>query len=124
MKKKKYLYVKNKRIEISSGIYKEFNKLVCKQKYSRRKYLKHTIPLKIDVDRKMHLEDEVVEKILIEKLNHILKQLEEEEYQLIFELFFNGKSERGLAGEWDMHHMTIHNRKNRVLEKLKTLMEK
>ena len=124
MEKKKYIYVRNEKIEVKKEVYKEFNKLVCKQKYNKRKYLKHTVPLKLDKDKSTYLEDEAIQKIVIEKLNQTLKQLADEEYHLIFELFFNGQSERSLAREWDVHPMRIYRKKVKILEKLRKMMEK
>ena len=123
MTKKKYMYVRKEKIEIESEIYTEFNRLVCRQKYSERKYMNHAIPLETIADR-IDPQDEAIKKIMIEKLHQALQQLTDEEYLLISELFFSGRSERNLSKEWEIHPMTIHSRKKKILEKLKKLMEK
>lgn len=123
MKKKYYLYVRKGKIEIEKEIYTEFNKLVCRQKYSERKYMQHAIPLETITDQ-VNLEDEAINKMMIEKLNQALKQLTDEEYNLISELFFNEKSERSISREWDIHPMTIHSRKKKILAKLKNIIKK
>ncbi len=124
MKKTYYLFVKNKKIEVNKDMYLAFHQLICAQKYNERCYRRHAHSLGNLPDARPGVEDTAVKNIMIEKLYDALKQLSEEEYALIFELFFNGRSERGLAGEWDMHPMTIHRQKAKIIEKLKKSMLK
>jgi RNA polymerase sigma factor (sigma-70 family) len=70
------------------------------------------------------VEDVVTDKLLTEKLHQCLAQLTEEEQKLLFTLFFQNKSEHQLAVETGIPRMTIHNRKKRILARLKKLMEK
>ncbi len=70
------------------------------------------------------IEDIVVKTIMIEKMLDCLKQLSPEEQEMITELFFCGKSERQLSEQTGVHYMTIHDRKIRILHKLRKLMEK
>jgi len=70
------------------------------------------------------VEDTAVKAVMIEKMLACLKLLTPEEQELIFELFFNGKSERRLSSETGIPFMTIHDRKKRILGKLKKLMDK
>ena len=53
-----------------------------------------------------------------------LQSLPEDERSLIDELFFNEKSERKLAAELDIPRMTLSDKKNRILRKLKKLLDK
>lgn len=69
------------------------------------------------------LEDVVMDKLIAEKLHQCLAQLAKEEQELIFTLFFHNKSEHQLAAETGIPRMTIHNRKKRILARLKKLME-
>jgi RNA polymerase sigma factor (sigma-70 family) len=70
------------------------------------------------------VEDVVADKLLAEKLHQCLAQLTVEEQKLIFTLFFQNKSEHQLATETGIPRMTVHNRKKRILARLKKLMEK
>lgn len=124
MKKNNFLYVKKEKVEVEEKIYAEFNKLVCRQKNITRRYIKYTAPLETMTDQRENIEDEAIKNILIEQLHKALKQLDDEEYRLIFELFFNGRSERSLAQDWDVHPMTIHSKKGKILEKLKKILKK
>jgi RNA polymerase sigma factor (sigma-70 family) len=75
-------------------------------------------------DNAESVEDSVVKTIMIEKMLDCLKQLSPKEQEMISELFFRGKSERQLSEQTGIHYMTIHDRKIRILLKLRKLMEK
>jgi RNA polymerase sigma factor (sigma-70 family) len=70
------------------------------------------------------VEDAAVKAMMIEKMLDCLKRLTPKEQELITELFFRSKSERQLSVETGIPYMTIHDRKIRILSKLKKLMEK
>ncbi|WP_312941432.1 sigma factor-like helix-turn-helix DNA-binding protein [Oscillibacter sp.] len=65
------------------------------------------------------IEDMRIEQEQFLKLHIALDALTVEERLLIYELFFNGKSERILASKTGISNMTIHDRKCRILKKLK-----
>ncbi|MEL1135300.1 sigma factor-like helix-turn-helix DNA-binding protein [Desulfitobacterium sp. THU1] len=69
------------------------------------------------------VEDVVMDKLITEKLHRCLNQLTSAEQELIFTLFFQNKSEHQMAVETGIPRMTIHNRKKRILARLKKLME-
>ncbi len=69
------------------------------------------------------VDDAVIKAVMIEKMLTCLKLLSTEEQELITELFFKDKSERQLSAETGVHFMTIHDRKIKILGKLKKLME-
>ncbi|MPL87841.1 hypothetical protein SDC9_33851 [bioreactor metagenome] len=70
------------------------------------------------------VDDTVVKAVMIEKMLACLKRLTSKEQELITELFFKSKSERQLSMETGIPYMTIHDRKVKILYKLKKLMEK
>lgn len=70
------------------------------------------------------LEDMVMDKLVAEKLHQCLAQLTKEEQELIFTLFFQNKSEHQVSRETGIAQKTIHNRKVRILARLKKLIEK
>lgn len=71
----------------------------------------------------MSVEDSVLKKILLEKLNESLKSLTTHELMIVQELFFEEKSERELAKLIAIPQKTINDRKNRALRKLRKLLE-
>lgn len=70
------------------------------------------------------IEDIVVKSVMIEGMMACLKTLPKEEQNLIYELFFYGKSEHQLSAEIGIPRMTLHDRKVKILRKLKKLLEK
>ena len=70
------------------------------------------------------VEDLILDKLLSERLHQCLAQLSNEDQELIHALFFRAISERQYAAETGLHNMTIHDRKIKILGKLKKIMEK
>lgn len=70
------------------------------------------------------VEDAALKAVLIEKMLKCLKLLTPQEQELINELFFKEKSEHQLFRETGVAQKTIHNKKVRILKKLKNLIEK
>ncbi len=70
------------------------------------------------------VDDTAIKAVMIEKMLVCLSQLTPEEQDLITDLFFKGKSEHQLSKETGIPQRTIHDRKIKILEKLKKLMEK
>lgn len=75
-------------------------------------------------DKAESVEDVVVKAVMIEKMLYCVKLLDLEDQELIVELFFKGKSEREMSAEKGIPNMTLHDRKTKILGKLKKLMEK
>lgn len=69
------------------------------------------------------VEDAAIQAVLIEKMLSCLEMLTPKEQELIKELFFKGKSEHQISREINIAQRTIHDRKVRILGKLKKLME-
>ena len=68
------------------------------------------------------VEDSVIRIDDLCRLRAALDQLSEEERFLIYALFFDERSERELEEMMGIHRMTIHNRKIRILQKLKKML--
>lgn len=69
------------------------------------------------------LEDSVIRKMMIEKLPEAVATLTEDEKELVYQLYFNHKSERQLALEFGVSNVAVNKRKNNVLSKLKNYFE-
>ena len=65
----------------------------------------------------------VFKNIQIENLKECLKLLSNDELNLIIQLFYKEKSQRQLSAESGIPLMTISDRKNRILKKLKKYMK-
>lgn len=69
------------------------------------------------------VEDEAITNVMVFKLRQALFTLSEKEMELVVALFFHEKSERKLSEETGVPNMTIHDRKVKVLAKLKKLLK-
>lgn len=76
------------------------------------------------VDQDTNVEDDAIQKMMIQKLRESLELLTAEEYELILALFFEGQTEREYAQYKGVYHNAIHKKKLRILEKLKNFLEK
>lgn len=69
------------------------------------------------------VEDTALNRVMADKLRNCLSFLTEEEMRLVDGLYFRGLSERQLSSLTGVAQRTIHDRKVRLLFKLKKLME-
>lgn len=74
-------------------------------------------------DKREPLDEQIVQKIMTDKLKSALPLLAEDEQKLIREIFYENLSERTLAEEYGVSQVAIHKRKVKILEKLKKIME-
>jgi RNA polymerase sigma factor (sigma-70 family) len=56
------------------------------------------------------------------ELNHALSKLTKEEIVLLRDFFMSGRSERRVAAEYGISHMTLRYRKEKILDKLRRIM--
>ncbi len=70
------------------------------------------------------MEDVVMDKLLAEKLHQCLAQLIPKERELIFALYFQGKTQAGLERETGIKQQTISYQERQIRLKLKKMMEK
>jgi len=70
------------------------------------------------------VEDAAIKAVMIEKMLNCLKLLTQEEQELITRLYFKGISEHQLSRETGIPRMTLHDRKVKILDKLKKLLDK
>lgn len=65
----------------------------------------------------------VTEKLSRQSLHSALDALSDEEYRLISAIYISGKSEREYAEETGIPPMTVHDRKVKILMKIKKFMD-
>lgn len=123
-------------MEVSKQDYLDFYKNIRRQKYLREESQLHNEVSyhALDSDKLygeeilkdvfVNVEAEAIQSIMLIKLRKALLQLSKMELQLIDALYFQSKSERTYSVETGIPRMTISNRKNRIIEKLKKLLEK
>jgi len=69
------------------------------------------------------VEDMALDRLLQEKLHHCLAELSIPEQNMLQALYFEGMSERQFSKKVGIPQRTIHDRKHRVLGKLKKMLE-
>ena len=74
-------------------------------------------------DDEESVENTVLHRLEMDKLHTALSMLTPEEQDLIHALFFEEKTERQYAEELGVYRNAVHVRKNRVLKKLKKILE-
>ncbi|KJR44410.1 hypothetical protein UF75_5208 [Desulfosporosinus sp. I2] len=133
---KKYtLLVGKKRIPVTQEVYKAYYRCRDREKYLDKLAEDNNMSLEgcnekgISVEYIISaavdsMEDMIISEMLLVKLRQCLKMLDESEKTLIVELYLQSKSERQLSKETGIPSMTIHDRKTKILKKLKKLMEK
>ncbi|QIB68341.1 RNA polymerase sigma factor (sigma-70 family) [Muricomes intestini] len=132
---KKYtIVVKRQRVEVSEAVYRAYHKEREAERYQNKLIHQNELSLErfredgVNIDYLIvRVQPDIVDKLIrqeqLEALWIALQFLPEDERFLIDELFFNDKSERKLATELGMATMTLHDRKHRILKKLKKLLE-
>jgi len=137
-KKKFYIRVENQVEQVTEEVYREYFKMDRRERYLEERDLVHGRFLYSQLDNVYEgvlgeemivdslaedLCDVVVSKIMIEKLKECLSLLSDEDLYLMIQLFYEEKSQRQLSEESGIPVMTISDRKNRVLKKIKKSME-
>lgn len=74
-------------------------------------------------DASESVEDAVLRKMAEDELHRALEKLTDEEYALVYALFFEGKTERAYAKELGVAQVTVHKKKQRILKKLKEILK-
>lgn len=128
------LLVGGKRVPVSKEVYKTYYQCRDREKYldklanhnnlSLEDCIEEGIPVEYQIASEISLEDAVDEREFIEKMKKCLSMLDFPERQLIRDLFYLDKSEREVSAKYGIPPMTIHDRKCRILKKLKKMMEK
>lgn len=125
MSNKDYIYLKeiNTRFNVSEEIYDEYWKYTEKEKYFKKCEKKKISIEDIVLDSCFNLEEHIITKMMVDKLNIALSKLNDEEFKIITGIFFKAKTERELAKEFRCEFYKIHTKKNSILKKLKTMLK-
>ena len=129
------IVVKKERVEVTEEIYKNYYRLVERERYldklAERKHIsieacqEKGIQVEYIISQtEESIEDSIIRQEMLDELALCVKLLPEQELLLIRALFFQGKSERQLSSETGVPLMTLNDRKRRILKKLKKLLEK
>lgn len=76
----------------------------------------------LDIPDSGDITELVADKLILEQLVAVLDDLEPDERSLIDAIFFQNRTEREYAAEIGISHQAVGKRKNKVIEKLRELM--
>lgn len=134
-KSKKFLPLHGMLMEVTEEQYKEFYRQKRRQKYlaecARQNgefsydalFTNEINGNDILADESEPLDEQVIQKIMLDKLRGALRLLSEDEQELIYGLFYENLSEREYAAQKGVYHNAIHNKKIRILKKLKKFLD-
>lgn len=89
---------------------------------SREDSYERLLELDVQFEGESQTEESVIRNMQLEQLYKTLSLLSEDEQYLIKQLFFEERTECGLAEELKIYHNAVHKRKNRILKKLKNIL--
>ena len=129
--KEKYIYVRGKKITVSDEVYKAYKKQINHESHLNRLNRKHKVygfeDYKLDlnsiVDENVDIEKIIETKMRIEDLYQALEKLNDEERKVIDSLYFKKMTIRDLAKEQQASSKKIFSYRNKILKKLKEMLE-
>ena len=127
----KYIYVRGQKIYVSDEIYKAYKKQINHEAHLNRLNRKHKVygfeDYKLDVnsivDENVDIEKIIETKMRIEDLYQALEKLNDEERKVIDSLYFKEMTIRDLAKEQQVSSKKIFSYRNKILKKLKEMLE-
>ena len=135
--KQYYIKVQGELVEVSKEVYLTYYRMARKARGVAEKDRYNGTVLYSELDANelltvemfqgqdaVSVEEVVVSSVMRERLHQCLKSLPQQEHDMIFALYFDGLSERQLSERTGVPSMTIHDRKIKILRKLKILMNK
>ena len=131
MNKDYYIIIDGEKITVTEEVYRAFKRPVWAER--KRRAVRRERECSLDAltengfeaaSRDALVDEIVADRLILEQLFAALSELTGDERALIDALYFKEKSEREYAAESGVPHPTVHSRKNAVLKKLKTLLDK
>lgn len=146
--KKRKLWVNGQLVEVSEEVYQVYMQGDRKMRYFEKDLktertildddgtIQRVIPSREDsLERLMDdnarqfsdagesVEDAVLRKLAEVELRRALETLTDEEYALIYALFYEGMTERAYAKKLGVSHVAVHKKKQHILKKLKEILK-
>ena len=130
--KEKYIYVKGKKIYVPDEVYKAYKKEFNHEAHLKRLDKRHGVfhfgdfnTSIVDIaDNTVDVEKIIETKMRIEDLYRALDSLNDEERKLIEALYFYDKTLIDVAKQGDTNPMKISRLRDKILEKLRKLLDK
>ena len=134
MPKEYYLYVNGQRVEVSEQIYKVYWREKEHEKYLEQVDKKNHLLFFSSLDHDGHFIDNIVDEsvdvekigetqMMMEAVRSAISRLSAEERDIIERLYFNDETIRSVAKLKSITHPALIKRRNKILEKLKKIIE-
>ena len=134
MPKEYCLYVNGQKVKVSEQIYKVYWQEKEHEKYLEQVDRKNHLLLFSQLDHDGHFVDNLIDEstnvekivetqILIETVRKAISQLNSEERDIIERLYLNDETVRSVAKLKSITHPVLIKRRNKILKKLKQLIE-
>ncbi|HGH7602123.1 TPA: sigma factor-like helix-turn-helix DNA-binding protein [Streptococcus pyogenes] len=135
MPKGHYLYVNGQKVKVSEDVYKVYWREREHEKYLEQVDKKNHLLFFSSLDHDGHFVDNIVDEsvdvekivetqMMIEALRDAISKLNDEERDIIDRLYFNDETLTGVARVKGVTYQSIQWRKDRILRKLKKILEK
>jgi RNA polymerase sigma factor (sigma-70 family) len=125
-----FIVIDGEKVPVSEEVYRAFKRPAWTERKRRQIRAEHERSLEafaedgFDIPSDDALVDEIVaDKLLLDMLMSALDKLTDDERDLIDALFFEDKSERTVAAERGVQRNTIVYHKNKILAKLRQILE-
>ncbi|HEL0010191.1 TPA: sigma-70 family RNA polymerase sigma factor [Streptococcus equi subsp. zooepidemicus] len=135
MPKEYYLYVDGKKVKVSEQIYKVYWREKEHEKYLEQVDKKNHLLFFSSLDHDGHFVENIVDKsvdiekiveiqMMLETVRNAISKLNSEERDIIERIYFNEESIRSVAKLKSISHPALIKKRDKILEKLRKLIEK
>lgn len=135
--KQYYIKIKETQVEVSKELFLEYMKMHDEERndYRRDEYHRLVSYNNLDIDDVLGIDtisdyqyqdiaDLVHQKMQLEKLNLAFDSLSTKEKWMISQVFYHEKTEREIAKELNITQKAVNKQKQKILAKLKKMIEK
>ncbi|HEL2254370.1 TPA: sigma-70 family RNA polymerase sigma factor [Streptococcus suis] len=128
-----FIYVRGEKIPVSKEVYQEYWHLTNREKYLNRLNIRYQVRPFSDfdeiqlaslmLDKQMDIEKLLETKQLLQLLYEALLTLNDEEFELVNDLFFKDKTLTEVAQTTKVSISTVARRRDKILKHLKKFMQ-
>lgn len=133
MDKKYYIFVGDEKIEIDQEVYKSYWQITNRERYLERLDRQNKLLFFSDLSTEYSFEDTIADenydlekivetKMLIDRVREAIDSLNDEEREVIERLYYQDESLRSIATSKKISAPALLKRRNKILKKLKELL--
>lgn len=133
MDKKYYIFVGDEKIEVDQEVYKSYWQITNRERYLERLDRQNKLLFFSDLSTEYSFEDTIADenydlgkivetKMLIDRVREAIDSLNDEEREVIERLYYQDESIRSIAISKGISAPALFKRRNKILKKLKELL--